>query len=171
MRRFQTIAASGVTPAGASRPMDVEEAEELLDAYSLAVMRVAEKVGPAVVNIAVRRTGHAQTPRGIVPFEATGAGSGVIIAPDGYILTNSHVVAEASDLQVHLADGRTFPARLIGDDPDSDLAVIRIDVLGLPAAELGDSDRLRVGQLVIAFGNPYGFQATVTTGVVSALGR
>ena len=151
--------------------MGTEEAEELLDAYSLAVIRVVEKVGPAVVNIAARRKGRARTPQGIVPFEATGAGSGVIIAPDGYILTNSHVVADATGLQVSLADGRTFPARLIGDDPDSDLAVIRIDVLGLPVAELGDSDRLRVGQLVIAIGNPYGFQATVTTGVVSALGR
>ncbi len=148
-----------------------EEAEALLDAYSLAVVTVAEKVGPAVVNISAVHRGTARTPRGLVPFEAPGAGSGVIIAPDGYILTNSHVVHGAARLEVTLADGRSFPARLVGEDPATDLAVISVDVTGLPIAQLGDSDRLRVGQLVIAIGNPFGFQATVTAGVVSALGR
>lgn len=156
--------------AGAGQ-LPEDDAEAILDAYSQAVVTVVEKVGPAVVNISAVRRGTAQTRRGPVPFEAPGAGSGVIIAPDGYILTNSHVAHGATRLEVTLADGRTFPAALIGDDPATDLAVLRIEGAGLPTAELGDSDRLRVGQLVIAIGNPLGFQATVTTGVISALGR
>ncbi|MBI2844365.1 MAG: trypsin-like peptidase domain-containing protein [Armatimonadetes bacterium] len=144
---------------------------EILDAYSQAVMSVAERVGPSVVNITMKRPARARTPQGIVPFEATGTGSGVVITPDGYILSNSHVVAGASSLEVALADGRTFGARLIGDDPETDTAVIRVDANDLPAAQLGDSDKLRVGQMVIAIGNPFGFQTTVTAGVVSALGR
>lgn len=148
-----------------------EASEAILDAYSEAVVTVAEKVGPAVVQISVVHRGTARTRRGPVPFESPGAGSGVAIAPDGYVLTNSHVVHNASDLEVTLEDGRVFPAQLIGEDPATDLAVIRIQATGLPTAQLGDSDRLRVGQLVIAIGNPLGFQATVTTGVVSALGR
>ena len=147
------------------------EAEAVLDAYSQAVVAVAEKVGPAVVNIAALRRGTARTPRGPVPFEAPSGGSGVVIAPAGYVLTNSHVVQGAARLEVTLADGRAFPAQPVGLDPATDLAVVRIDASGLPAAELGDSDRLRAGQLVIAIGNPLGFQATVTAGVVSALGR
>jgi S1-C subfamily serine protease len=161
--------------AGDSAPsrgqLDPAEAEAVLDAYSLAVMTVAEQVGPAVVNIAAVRRSTARTPRGPAPFEAASAGSGVIIAPDGFILTNSHVVHDALRLEVALADGRAFPAALVGDDPTTDLAVVRIDAANLPAAALGDSDRLRPGQLVIAIGNPLGFQATVTAGVVSALGR
>jgi S1-C subfamily serine protease len=155
-------------PGGRLRP---DEAEAVLDAYSEAVVTVAERVGPAVVNIAAVHRRTARTPQGAVPFDAPGTGSGVVIAPDGYILTNSHVVHGATRLEVTLADGRTFPAQLVGDDPATDLAVIRVPAAGLPAATLGESDRLRVGQLVIAIGNPLGFQATVTAGVVSAIGR
>lgn len=158
-------------PASPSRTLTEEDAEAVLDAYSQAVVTVAEKVGPAVVNIAVIHRGMAQTHRGAMPFESSGAGSGVIIAPDGYILTNSHVVHGAQWLEVVLADGHTVPAQIAGVDPATDLAVIRINAAGLPTVELGDSDRLRVGQLVIAIGNPLGFQATVTAGVVSALSR
>jgi S1-C subfamily serine protease len=155
----------------ASVPNLPDDDEEPLDAYSRVVVSVAEQVGPAVVNIHATRRVTAQTPRGPVPYDAGGSGSGVIIAPDGYTLTNSHVVHGATKLEVVLSDGRTLPAHLVGDDPTSDLAVIRIDASGLPNAPLGNSDRLRVGQLVIAIGNPLGFQATVTAGVVSAVGR
>lgn len=158
-------------PTFQSGPLSEEDAEAVLDAYSQAVVTVAEKVGPAVVNIAAVHRGMAKTPRGTMPFESSGAGSGVIIAPDGYLLTNSHVVQQAQRLEVTLADGRTLPAQLAGEDPATDLAVIQINAAGLPTAQLGDSDRLRVGQLVIAIGNPLGFQATVTAGVVSALSR
>ncbi len=152
-------------------PGDANESDELLDAYSRAVVTAVDKVGPAVVNISALHRGTARTPRGPMEFERPAGGSGVIVAPDGYIVTNSHVIHNATRLEVTLADGRTLPARLIGDDPATDLAVIRVDASGLPTATLGDSDRLRTGQLVIAIGNPLGFQATVTTGVVSALGR
>jgi S1-C subfamily serine protease len=143
----------------------------LLDAYSEAVTGVVERVSPSVVHLEAIHRGQAQTPRGMVPFERGGAGSGLIIAPDGYVLTNSHVVHGASRLEVGLADGRRMPATLIGADPHTDLAVVRVPESGLPAARFGDSARLKVGQLVIAIGNPLGFQATVTAGVVSALGR
>ena len=145
--------------------------EEILDAYSRAVIGVVERVGSAVVNIRARLPARARTQGGFVPYEAVGGGSGVIIAPDGYVLTNSHVVHGGKDIEASLADGRTLPAQLVGEDPATDLAVIRVLAEGLPSAELGDSSRLRPGQLVIAIGNPFGFQASVTTGVVSALGR
>jgi len=157
--------------SGRSREEKEEMAEDLLDAYSHAVVTVAEKVSPSVVSIKTTQEVKAQTPRGVVPFDMTGSGSGVVITPDGYILTNSHVVNNTKGLEVSLSDGRIFPAQLIGQDPDTDLAVIRIPSSDLPAAELGDSDKLKVGQLVIAIGNPFGFQATVTAGVVSAMGR
>jgi len=136
---------------------------ELLDAYSRAVMGVAEKVGPAVVAIRVRKASGRDG--------AEGAGSGVILTPDGFLLTNNHVVEEGSELEAVMTDGRAFAAQLIGADPATDLAVIRISDGSLPTAELGDSDALRVGQLVIAIGNPLGFQSTVSAGVISALGR
>ena len=139
--------------------------EDLLDAYSRAVVGVVEKVGPAVVSIGVKK--RARSPR----FGQEGAGSGVIIASDGFVLTNHHVVERAEDVQVHLTDGRSFSAPLVGSDPATDLAVVRAEASNLPAAELGSSDSLRVGQLVIAIGNPLGFQSTVSTGVISALGR
>lgn len=137
---------------------------ELLDAYSRAVIAVVEAIGPAVVSIAVGRLAAGAA-------EQTGAGSGVVIAPDGYILTNHHVVQRAKRLTTTFTEGRTAEAVLVGADPATDLAVIRAQASGLPYASLGDSAQLRVGQLVIAIGNPLGFQSTVSTGVVSALGR
>jgi S1-C subfamily serine protease len=142
----------------------------LLDAYSRAVVAAVETVSPAVVHIKVTQGTRYRQPW-LMPEEPTGSGSGVIFTPDGFILTNSHVVHPASALEVILNDGRSFQAELVGDDPHTDLAVIRVSGWNLPIAEFGDSSNLKVGQLAIAIGNPYGFQCTVTTGVVSALGR
>jgi S1-C subfamily serine protease len=146
----------------------------LLDAYSAAVTSAVERVSPSVVNIEVHQ--NAGRTRSGEPRERRGGGSGFVFTPDGLILTNSHVVHDTGRIAVTTTDGRHMPASLIGEDPASDLAVIRIDEPhfdepGLVAAELGDSQRLRVGQIVIAIGAPYGFQSTVTAGVVSALGR
>ncbi len=138
-----------------------------MDAYSRAVVTAAEKISPSVVKIDV--TQRVNTRRG--EGERHGGGSGFIFTPDGLILTNSHVVHGARRVEVSLNDGRRFPATTIGDDPATDIAVIGIDGTGLIAAPLGNSQQVRVGQLVIAVGNPYGFQYTVTAGVVSALGR
>jgi S1-C subfamily serine protease len=146
----------------------------LLDAYSTAVTGAVERISPSVVNIEVHQ--NAGRTRSGEPRERQGGGSGFVFTPDGLILTNSHVVHEAARIAVTLADGRHMPASLIGEDPASDLAVIRLerpqfDEPGLVAAVLGDSQKLRVGQIAIAIGAPYGFQSTVTAGVVSALGR
>jgi S1-C subfamily serine protease len=141
-----------------------------LDAYSQAVVGAVERVGAAVVSVSAHRpASRAMQQRGIPELE--GGGSGLVIAPDGFILTNSHVVRRAGRIDVRFQDGRVMPAALIGDDPHSDLAVLRVPEGGLARGELMDSSQLRVGQLVIAIGNPLGFQATVTAGVVSALGR
>ena len=143
--------------------------DSLLDAYSTAVTSAVERMSPSVVHIEVHQNAGRTRPG--EPRERQGGGSGFVFTPDGLILTNSHVVHEASRIVVTMMDGRRMPAAVIGDDPASDLAVIRVDEPGLTAAALGDSQKLRVGQIVIAIGAPYGFQSTVTAGVVSALGR
>ncbi len=148
------------SPVGSRALEDVE----LLDAYSRAVIGVVERVGPAVVAIGIKREEDQRQ-------GAEGAASGVIIAPDGFILTNNHVVESSLGVRATLTDGSSYDARIIGTDPATDLAVVRVSANGLAFAELGDSDQLRVGQLVIAIGNPLGFQSTVSAGVISALGR
>src|SRR5438105_148942 len=131
------------------------EDEELLDAYSHAVTSVVEKVGPAVAGVSLKR----------------GGGSGVLFTPDGYLLTNAHVVGKARQVSVSLPDGSTHEGQVIGSDPATDLAVAQIEGNHFPAADLGQSGKLRVGQLVIAIGNPLGFSFTVSAGVLSAVGR
>ena len=132
----------------------------LLDAYSQAVIHVVETVSPAVISVSARDANG----RG-------GGGSGFIVTPDGYAITNSHVVDDRPKLEAETAEGDRLRAEIVGDDPATDLAIVRLAASGLPYAQLGDSDALRVGQLVIAMGSPFGFQSTVSTGVVSALGR
>ncbi|MDB5106864.1 MAG: HtrA2 peptidase [Fibrobacteres bacterium] len=186
-------------PGAALAGRDATDGIDLLDAYSRAVIGAAEKVSPSVVFIeafhkeekAARRKEQGKLPPGEAkpdnadpgdgrrpgegmenqPRERGGTGSGFVFTPDGFILTNSHVVHKATRIDVALLDGSRYEASLIGDDPDTDLAVIRITASNLIPARLGDSQAIRVGQLMVAIGNPYGFQTTVTAGVASALGR
>jgi S1-C subfamily serine protease len=170
----QALRGDRMTATGAQPPVPDDD-QALLDAYSRAVIDVVDRVGPAVVALAVR-SGQTNNQNG---RERGGAGSGVVVAPDGLILTISHVAgaagargSNAARIDVTTPDGQDLRARLVGDDPDTDLALLRVDeAVTLPPAQLGDSKRLRRGQLVIAIGNPLGFESTVTTGVVSALGR
>jgi len=158
-RLLDESSAAADAPGGRERAVDDAA---LLDAYSVAVVGAVERVRPAVVHIRVERRGRAR---------GEGSGSGFIIAPDGYLLTNSHVAGGASALEVTLPDGRTVAAELVGEDPDSDLAVVKVAAPELAYTRLADSTRVRVGQIAIAIGSPYGFQHTVTAGIVSALGR
>jgi S1-C subfamily serine protease len=137
----------------------------LLDAYSSAVTSAVARVAPAVAHVAVRRR------RGARAAQAHGAGSGFLITPDGYLLTNSHVAGGADEIEVVLADGRHATAEIVGDDPDSDLALVKVGAADLSWCRFGDSRRVAVGEIAIAIGSPYGFQHTVTAGIVSALGR
>jgi S1-C subfamily serine protease len=172
-RMLRSVSQDGFAAAEGQPPLSETDADEvLLDAYSRAVSSAVEQVSPSVVNIeGLRQSTHSHTTDRRSAREMHSTGSGFIFTPDGFILTNSHVVHHASRLDVTLADGRRVPADLVGDDPDTDLAVVRIGASQLVPAQLGDSQTVRVGQVVIAIGNPYGFQCTVTAGVVSALGR
>ena len=149
----------GAEPAGSPDETPPADDAEVLDAFSRAVVTVADKLRPAVVNLRVGKG-----PRG-------GSGSGVLFAPDGFLLTNHHVVRGHDTTRVRLSDGTELPGRVVGNDPWTDLAIVKADADRLPHGDLGDSAKLRVGQLVVAIGSPFGFESTVTAGVVSALGR
>ncbi|HZY86144.1 MAG TPA: trypsin-like peptidase domain-containing protein [Gemmataceae bacterium] len=161
MSRFwQHFISNGAGPVQEPDPSGPDPRErEALDAYSSVVVRVAELLRPAVVNL---RSGRGRR---------EGSGSGILFTPDGFLLTNHHVVRGSERVRVRLGDGREVDGRVVGNDPWSDLAVVQADGGGFPHATLGDSAKLRVGQLVVAIGSPFGFESTVTAGVVSALGR
>jgi S1-C subfamily serine protease len=162
---FRTVLdETGSRPTAVSPVNETTSDPALLDAYSAAVSAAVARTSPAVAHIRVERTGRRGGSR-------DGAGSGFIITPDGYMVTNSHVASGAGTLEVTLPDGRVLSAEMVGDDPDSDLAVIKIGASGLAYAQFGDSTHVKVGQIAIAIGSPYGFQHTVTAGIVSALGR
>ena len=151
----QSSSAAGVTGVTIHDPPATDDT--LLDSYSTAVSRAVDRASPAVIHLEVRATGS--------------SGSGFFISPDGYALTNSHVVHAAPDIRVAMSDGRRLTANLVGEDPDTDLAVVRVSATDLAHLTLADSDRVRPGQIAVAIGSPMGFQQTVTAGIVSALGR
>src|SRR5688500_893964 len=166
---------AAATPASDSRSVVTSDVD-LLDTYSRAVVDAVERVGPAVAHLEVwngatepRRARQRQMNDG-APIPS-GTGSGFVFTPDGFLLTNSHVVERATRIRATFADGASYDAYVVGKDPDTDLAVLRVHATSLAAATLGDSSRLRAGQVVIAIGNPLGFASTVTSGIVSALGR
>jgi S1-C subfamily serine protease len=160
MSRFwQHFLSNGSETTFPAAPEPAPEDDEALDAYSRVVVRVADKLRPAVVNLRIGR-GRGQ-----------GTGSGILFTPDGFLLTNAHVVGDHDEVRLRLHDGRDLGGRVVGSDPWTDLAVVQAEANGLPHADLGDSAKLRVGQLVVAIGSPLGFESTVTAGVVSALGR
>src|SRR5947209_13013601 len=161
MARFwqQCISSGPQSSAGPPAPERTPSETEALDAYSQVIVRVADTLRPAVVNL---RAGKGRN---------AGSGSGVLFTPDGFLLTNAHVVRGYSRPRIRMQDGREVEGRVIGTDPWTDLAVVQAEAQALPFAELGDSSKLRVGQLVVAIGSPFGFESTVTAGVVSALGR
>jgi S1-C subfamily serine protease len=159
---------AGLNPVpGQDSSKDESDSHEFMDPYSATIINAVDKVSPSVVQINIRKP-HARVREGQGP-DATG--SGFILSPEGFVVTNSHVVHGANDIEVNLPDGTSFQANLIGEDPSTDIAVIRIYGHNFPYANFGNSKKLKVGQLVIAIGNPFGFQFTVTSGVVSALGR
>jgi serine protease Do len=189
-----TSAGAGATAASASEAVKSVEAPAevtaIADRLSEAFRDVAKRVGPAVVAVTTSQTVSApaspfgglpddffrrffgpQTPEGPQKFQRRGLGSGIIVDPEGYILTNNHVVEGAQDVTVHLADGREFKAKVVGTDPPTDVGVIKITATNLPVAQLGDSDKVQVGDLVIAIGAPFGLEQTVTAGIISATGR
>lgn len=163
---LSTVAGGYETSSVDARTSDAED-NELFDAYSKAVVNASEKVSPSVVKIEIKGNNK----RNRRSRNDEGSGSGFVFTPDGFILTNSHVVHGATRIDAVLQTGNRYEADLVGDDPDTDLAVVRINAPNLEATRLGSSNNLKVGQLAIAIGNPYGFQSTVTAGVISALGR
>jgi S1-C subfamily serine protease len=173
MTKLQLMAGAAEAHAESHPPTDGLSDADLLDAYSATVVSAVERVGPSVAHLEVwgQAGTRARGPRGRGADAPAGSGSGFVFTPDGFMLTNSHVVEGATRIRATFADGTTAPAEVVGRDPDTDLAVLRVSAPSLVAARLGDSTRLRPGQVVIAIGNPLGFASTVTSGVVSALGR
>jgi S1-C subfamily serine protease len=173
MTKLQLIAGAAQAHAESHLPSGGLSDTDLLDAYSATVVSAVERVGPSVAHLEVWGQAGARPrgPRGRGADAPAGSGSGFVFTPDGFMLTNSHVVEGATRIRATFADGTTAAAEMVGSDPDTDLAVLRVSAPSLVAAKLGDSTRLRPGQVVIAIGNPLGFASTVTSGVVSALGR